>query len=410
MATAAMKTSAAKLRTPKPTNALEGVRTRAGENSNFPFDIQSGMPLFPFNNIPSCIKEFNSWQRERNTRLSWTGSEFSSEDYVYTLSEREKQEVIHALDHFKDLGLAGNEVARENFPLPTLMSRLDDLAKDLHHGKGFFSIRGLDPEEFTPEDNVLVFLGISGYIGNKRGKQDDDGYMLAHVRESKLCDAPQHQRPFRDSNLALTFHTDGFADILAMQTRSCAARGGNHVIASSMKICEELAATRPELMQILMSPIWVSESRGFLADNRSRPLLFIENGHVIMNFVRYPFIGLPDAPRAADLPPVSTVQVEALDLVELLAQKHQLVLDMHPGDLTFINNLAILHSREAFEDDTSHTRYLVRLWLKNEELAWTIPPALVSGNEKSFDEELAEKWNIVPQPRLRFKPWQRLDP
>jgi len=222
---------------------------------------------------------------------------------------------------------------------------------------------------------------------------------------------PQCVVPVTPADVVKTFHTDGFADILAIQTRSCAARGGNHVIASSWKICEELASKRPELLQVLMRPIWVSESRGFLSDNRSRALLFIEDGHIIMNFVRYPFIGFPDIPRAAHLPPVSTMQVEALDVVERIAQDHQLVLDMRPGDMTFINNLALLHSREAFEDDASNTRYLVRMWLKNEALAWTLPPALSFGNEKSFnDAELAEKWNIVPQPRLSFKPWQRLDP
>jgi len=76
------------------------------------------------------------------------------------------------------LSLAGNEVTRDNFPLPTLKAKLDNLTRDLHNGKGFFSIRGLEPDGFTPEDNVLIFLGIASYIGNKRGKQDDDGYML----------------------------------------------------------------------------------------------------------------------------------------------------------------------------------------------------------------------------------------
>lgn len=50
-------------------------------------------------------------------------------------------------DRTSHLRLVGNEVSRENFPLPTLTSIWDNLAKDSHHGKGFFSIRGLDPEE-----------------------------------------------------------------------------------------------------------------------------------------------------------------------------------------------------------------------------------------------------------------------
>jgi len=130
-----------------------------------------------------------------------------------------------------------------------------------------------------------------------------------------------------------------------------------------------------------------------------------------MNFVRYPLIGLPNTPRASHLPPVSALQIEALDAVEKIAHKHQLVLDMRPGDLVYINNLALVHSREAFEDDPSNARYLARLWLKNESLSWDIPPALAHGNDHIFyNEEMRAKWNIVPQPRLSFKPWERLDP
>ena len=130
-----------------------------------------------------------------------------------------------------------------------------------------------------------------------------------------------------------------------------------------------------------------------------------------MNFVRYPLVGLPNVPRASHLPPMSALQIEALDAVENIAQKHQLLIDMRPGDLVYINNLALLHSREAFEDDPSNMRYLVRLWLKNETMSWDIPPALEPGNNCIFyNEEIQVKWNITPQLRLSFKPWERLQP
>lgn len=78
-----------------------------------------------------------------------------------------------------ELGLYGSEVSASNFPLPTLGQKLLSAALDLHRGRGFAIIRGLDPEDFSPEDNLIVFLGISGYIGSKRGRQDEDGNMLS---------------------------------------------------------------------------------------------------------------------------------------------------------------------------------------------------------------------------------------
>lgn len=40
-------------------------------------------------------------------------------------------------------------------------------------------MRGLNPDEYSQEDNILVFLGISSYVGEKRGKQDEAGNMLS---------------------------------------------------------------------------------------------------------------------------------------------------------------------------------------------------------------------------------------
>ena len=79
------------------------------------------------------------------------------------------------------MGLYGSEVAPSTFPLPTLGLKLLRLASDIHSGRGFAAVRGLRPDEFSPEDNVILFLGISSYIGAKRGRQDEEGNMLSKL-------------------------------------------------------------------------------------------------------------------------------------------------------------------------------------------------------------------------------------
>ena len=150
-------------------------------------------------------------------------------------------------------------------------------------------------------------------------------------------------------------------------------------------------------------------SRGRLFDCNKRPLLFYHGGHIILNFAREPLIGLDNVKRTEGFPVLSGEQREALDLIESLARESQLILDIQPGDLTFINNHALLHSREAFEDDPRATRYLVRMWLKNGELAWKLPYQLQMGNQRIYESnELEEKWNVVALPKLRFKLSERL--
>jgi len=52
------------------------------------------------------------------------------------------------------------------------------------------------------------------------------------------------------------FHTDDLGDILAFQTRSAAARGGNCILSPAYTIYNELVATRPDVIWTLSAPNW----------------------------------------------------------------------------------------------------------------------------------------------------------
>jgi len=233
--------------------------------------------------------------------------------------------------------------------------------------------------------------------------------MLMHIRDAKSSIISQGDRPTRFSNRASTFHTDPFPDILGLLAKSCAAKGGNHIIASSLSIYNAISAVRPDILEVLARPDWPFDSPGGLIERTMRPILFYHGGHAIFNYAREPLIGLDNVPRSSGFPTLTRYQREALDFLEATAQENQLVLQNLPGDLTFINNHGLLHSREAFEDEAEKSRYLVRLWLKNDTLAWKLPRVLREGNERLFeDNEVEEQWNIVPLPRLTFTVAERL--
>lgn len=88
------------------------------------------------------------------------------------------------------------------------------------------------------------------------------------------------------------------------------------------------------------------------------------------------------------------------------------MLEAQRGDMLFINNHGVLHSREAFEDNAASPRYLVRMWLQSEqdELRWRLPRGpLKDGNARIYgDNELGEQWNVVDAPRVAFRLSERL--
>lgn len=167
--------------------------------------------------------------------------------------------------------------------------------------------------------------------------------------------------------------------------------------------------SHPHLRELLAQPIWAFDSRGKFLPSSTRPLLYHHDGHMMMNFAREPLLGLDGVRRAAGLATLTDEQRRALDVVEEIARRNQIALEAEPGDMLFINNHGVLHSREAFEDSAASPRYLVRMWLKNPELAWGLPRGLKEGNERIYGEnELGEQWNVVDAPRVKFRLSERM--
>ncbi|KAK4182650.1 hypothetical protein QBC35DRAFT_478880 [Podospora australis] len=362
---------------------------------------------------PGHVVDTREWPAKMEGKLAWGPTDFASDDDIsMTFTKDELAEIRKAVEHFESLQCRGGEVTVDRFPLPTLGPKLWKAALDLHLGRGFVAIRGLDPREYTLEQNVYIFQGIASHIAAVKGRQTDDGDMLIHIRDAKLSDTPQSERPTRYSNRASTFHADTFCDILALQTLNNADVGGSNFIASNWTIYNKLMEKHPHVIDLLAQPNWGFDNRSQLFEMNVRPLMHYHNGRIIINFAREPLLGVPDADRDEELPFITKEQREALDLLEEVAKECQIKLTTQPGDLLFINNHGILHSREAFEDTPKNPRHLVRMWLKNEALAWGLPPSLNEFNSSIYN--LKEKVNIVPnwdmsaKKKLKFKISERL--
>ena len=76
------------------------------------------------------------------------------------------------------------------------------------------------------------------------------------------------------------------------------------------------------------------------------------------------YIGSAD--RFPEVPPLTATQHEALALVQGLADELHFDMDFKPGDIQFLHNHVIFHSRTAFEDhpEPERKRQLLRPWLK----------------------------------------------
>lgn len=123
-----------------------------------------------------------------------------------------------------------------------------------------------------------------------------------------------------------------------------------------------------------------------------------------MNFGRTPLLGNATHPRSDRLPKTNDRQREALDLIEAIAKATQLEIKTQPGDMHFINNLAILHRREGFVNGQTKQdkRHLVRMRLRSSRMGWTIPTELKRDWHDAFEKDLAKTWHLEPMPGDAF--------
>ncbi|KUI67834.1 hypothetical protein VM1G_02709 [Cytospora mali] len=331
-----------------------------------------------------------------NGPLSWVGPDFANgKNWIYHLTERDVDELRKAVTSFKDLGLDGSKVNYGNFELPSLGKKLQKLSLDIHNGRGFSVIRGLNPAEFSVEDLTLAYMGVSAHIADKRGRQDRKGNMLVHIVADQA-----NKNHHRHSTDPITFHNEETGDVISWLTRSTATAGGKCVIASAATVYNILAATRPDLIRVLAREDWPFAFPRY----HCRPVLFHQDGKLIMNFGRVPLLGSLAHPRKAHLPALNAQQIEALDAIEAIARATEFQFSTQSGDLHFINNLSVLHRRDGFIDGESadQKRHLVRMRLRSSTLGYTIPQALGRDWSDAFEKDGDRVWHIQPMPDTYF--------
>lgn len=84
-------------------------------------------------------------------------------------------------------------------------------------------------------------------------------------------------------------------------------------------------------------------------------MLYNHKGKIILKFSQRVLTGAP----------LTEAQAEALDAVHFCALKHSLELSLRSGDICFIKNLTVMHSRSAFVDYGPNILFLLRSWLSD---------------------------------------------
>jgi alpha-ketoglutarate-dependent taurine dioxygenase len=306
---------------------------------------------------------------------AWRGADFAGgEPWTHNLSAAALAEFDAALRRIPP-GREISTLTRADFPAPSFAAEAKALRQEVVTGRGFVVITGLPIDSYTDEQATLLYWGIATYLGRPIPQNAQDDYLFAVRDEGYNFQRDYGATGVRISRTAsaIDFHTDSSAcyagytpDIVSLLALQTAKAGGMTALVSAQTVHNILRSERPGCLRRLYQPYYFdrrAELRPGDSPTLYAPVLTYEDG-LSIRFFRFNLVkghetaGVPLAP--ADL--------EAVEALESVCRRPELAVqfDMRRGDMQFVNNRTVLHSRTAFEDhaEPEKRRHLLRLWLR----------------------------------------------
>ena len=320
-------------------------------------------------NLPSEVQDASAWY----------GPDLSDRsDWITHFSQAEIVELENAITKISQTDLT--KLCADDVLLPILAPRLQKLLDEVVNGRGFTLIKGLPVSRWTRHQSAIAFLVIGIHLGNLR-IQNAAGHLLGHVTDLGRSSDDPNTRIYQTRERQ-THHTDS-CDVVGLLCLQTAMTGGLSNLVSSTTIFNEMRKSRPDLLAVLLEPI-ETDRRGEVPEG-SKPYFSIPVFNYYAGLVSaiYQRQYIESARRFPGVPPLTSKQVEALDLLDELANdpRLNLLMELQPGDIQLVHNHTILHDRTAFADypEPERKRHLLRLWLA--------PP-----NARALPEVFAERY------------------
>jgi hypothetical protein len=301
----------------------------------------------------------------------WTRRDVRAEEYRVELSAACLDEIRRAVDEVRA------------FPLPTILRRPDDFAmpgcrremarvrKMLDHGRRFAIIDRLPMAEMDATEATAVYWLLSSMVA-RAVAQKLDGTMIYDVLDTGQQALPGSGIRPDKTNTEIRFHNDNAyndtpPDYVGLLCLRQAQFGGHSRVVSFHTVHNVVRERHPDVLERLYRPFWFDRQREFrLGESAifSAPA-FEATGELRARFSAHQMRG-GYALRGEPIDDEGEAAIAAvLDIFD--EDELSIDFDLEPGQIQFVHNRALGHSRTAFVDhpDPDRKRHLVRLWLRD---------------------------------------------
>jgi alpha-ketoglutarate-dependent taurine dioxygenase len=304
--------------------------------------------------------------RLHRNKADWNAADLRNDEswtFHVPAAERECLRALAARQLARGLPLTDYDPV--DFPLGQAGEVIRKAVEEVRHGRGVAIVKGLPTDSMSDEEFQLLTWGIGLQLG-VAVPQGKSSQLLSAVRDAGVTYWSGVGGRGYSSRSGLDFHNDG-SDIAILSCLRTAKSGGQSLVASTVRVHNDLVERQPDLARTLYGNYWFTRQGEEAPDEKAvyATSIFGEVGGEL--FARYNRKNINFAQGKDGVPPLTDQQIAALDAFDLQVRSEENCYRMYlePGDIQIMNDYRTVHSRTEFEDhpEPERRRTLFRLWL-----------------------------------------------
>jgi alpha-ketoglutarate-dependent taurine dioxygenase len=302
---------------------------------------------------------------------AWTRADVHPEGWRVELDAACRDEIRRTVDELRVYPLPTIVLGAQDFAMPACREAMGRARAMLASGVRFAIVDRLPLDEMDSAEATTIYWLLSSMI-SRPVAQKLDGALIYDVLDTGQEALPgSGVRPDK-TNIEIRFHNDNayndtppnYVGLLCLRQ---ALSGGHSRVISFHTAFNEMLARWPERLARLYEPFWFDRQREFhpgesptfaapVFDNQAE-LKARFSVHQINSGYAIKGEAVDKAGQAALAAMLDIFEDEALSVD----------FDLEPGQMQFVDNRALGHSRTAFVDypEPAKKRHLVRLWLRD---------------------------------------------
>jgi alpha-ketoglutarate-dependent taurine dioxygenase len=302
---------------------------------------------------------------------AWRRRDIKGEDYRVVLSEACLDEIRRLADEIRANPLPTILRSPSEHDLPHCRAAMTAVRGILKRGVRFAVLDRLPLDELGGDEAIAVYWLLASMLARPVA-QKLDGTMIYDVHDTGQQALPGSGVRPDQTNIEIRFHIDNAynatpPEIVGLLCLRPARRGGVSRVLSFHTVHNELLLRHPARLPRLYEPFWFDRQREYFPGESpvfSAPV-FTAGGELQARFSLHQIKG----GHALKGEPVDQAGAAALAaMLEIFEEPGMAIdFDFAPGEIQFIDNRALGHSRTEFEDfpEPERRRHLVRLWLRD---------------------------------------------